>query len=131
MQEDARATVARAALAEPPDAPDGSPAPEVGSEIVVLRTPEALVVRLAGEIDAGMRDAASDAMVAVVRETLPLVIDTSGVTFIDSSGLAFLMQLHRVATDGDRAVTLRDPSGVVVDLLAMIGLDRLFVDEQD
>jgi anti-sigma B factor antagonist len=128
VQEEAMVTVAEAAVVDAPGPPADRPAPE--SEITVHRGPEALVVRLAGDIDAGMRDAASEAMVAVVRETLPLVIDTSGVTFIDSSGLAFLMQLHRVATDGDRTVALRDPSRVVVDLLAMIGLDRLFVDEQ-
>jgi anti-anti-sigma factor len=84
------------------------------------------LVRLSGEIDAGQREAASRCMVGVLGGTSPLVIDTSAVTFIDSSGLAFLLQLHAVAADAGRAVELRDPSGAVVDLLALVGLDTLF-----
>ncbi|GAA2721261.1 STAS domain-containing protein [Cellulomonas aerilata] len=84
------------------------------------------VVTLRGEIDAGLRHAASDAMVAVLAGQGPLVIDTSAVTFIDSSGMAFLLQLHGVASDAARPVVLRDPAGAVTDLLALVGLDQLF-----
>jgi len=85
-----------------------------------------LLVVLRGDIDAGLRDAASRCMVTVLGTDLPLVVDTSGVTFIDSSGLAFLLQLQGVATDAGRSLVLRDPSGVVVDLLALVGLDGMF-----
>ena len=85
------------------------------------------LVLLTGEIDAGLRAAASECMVGVIAADGPLVIDTSGVTFIDSSGLAFLLQLQGVASDAGRDVVLRDPAGVVVDLLALVGLDSLFV----
>jgi anti-sigma B factor antagonist len=95
-------------------------------QIAVEQIDGTTLVRLRGEIDASLRHAASEAMVAVLAGQGPLVIDTSAVTFIDSSGMAFLLQLHGVASDAGRSVDLRDPSGVVVDLLAMVGLDTLF-----
>jgi anti-sigma B factor antagonist len=91
------------------------------------------LVRLYGEIDVGLRDSASQCMVTVLAgmlvTTAPIVVDTSAVTFIDSSGLAFLLQLHAVAADAGRGVVLRDPSGAVVDLLALVGLDGMFAAE--
>ncbi len=97
--------------------------------ITVAHDDGAVLVRLWGEIDASLRNAASQCMVTVVGSDGALTIDTSGVTFIDSSGLAFLLQLQGVATDAGRPVVLRDPSGVVLDLLALVGLDRLFATE--
>ena len=97
--------------------------------ISVAHEDGAVLVRLWGEIDGTLRDAASQCMVTVVGCDGALTIDTSGVTFIDSSGLAFLLQLQGVATDAGRPVALRDPSGVVLDLLALVGLDRLFATE--
>jgi anti-anti-sigma factor len=101
----------------------GAPEPHT---ITVERTGDTMVVRLRGEIDASLRHAASEAMVAVLAGHGPLVIDASAVTFIDSSGMAFLLQLHGVATDAGRSVHLRDPSGAVVELLALVGLDAIF-----
>lgn len=97
--------------------------------ITVTHEDGSVVVRLWGEIDATLRNAASQCMVTVVDSGGALTIDTSGVTFIDSSGLAFLLQLQGVATDSGRPVVLRDPSGVVLDLLALAGLDQIFVTE--
>jgi anti-anti-sigma factor len=105
----------------------GAPEPHA---ITVEQIGGTSVVRLVGEIDASLRHAASEAMVAVLAAQGPLVIDTSAVTFIDSSGMAFLLQLHGVATDAGRSVDLRDPSGAVVDLLALVGLDTLFRPEE-
>lgn len=94
--------------------------------ITVTHDDGTTLVHLLGDIDASLRDAASRCMVTVLRSDGPVTIDTSGVTFIDSSGLAFLLQLQGVASDAGRPVTLRDPSGVVLDLLALVGLHRLF-----
>lgn len=97
--------------------------------ITVEETDGTVLVRLYGEIDVGLRDSASRCMVTVLGSQGPIVIDTSAVTFIDSSGLAFLLQLHGVAADAGRTVVLRDPSGAVVDLLALVGLDGMFAAE--
>jgi anti-sigma B factor antagonist len=108
---------------------DDKPGAATPHTITVEDVGGTLLIVLRGDIDAGLRDAASRCMVTVLEADLPLVVDTSEVTFIDSSGLAFLLQLQAVADDAGRSLVLRDPSGVVVDLLALVGLDGMFAAE--
>lgn len=81
-----------------------------------------VVIVLTGEIDAALRDDASTAMVAALTAGLPVLVDATGVTFLDSSGIAFLLQLHRAAAEADLEVTLRDPGRTVVDMLRLVGM---------
>ncbi|GIG20845.1 hypothetical protein Cch01nite_15690 [Cellulomonas chitinilytica] len=80
------------------------------------------VVVLAGEIDAALREEASASMGLALINGLPIVVDSSPATFIDSSGLAFVLQLHLAAQEAGIPVTLRDPGRVVRDVLEMVGL---------
>jgi anti-anti-sigma factor len=80
------------------------------------------LVRLWGEVDATLRDQASAAMVELLRRGGPYVVDVAELTFIDSSGVAFILQLHRLAMDEGSTAVLRDPSGLVTDVLKLIGL---------
>jgi anti-anti-sigma factor len=80
------------------------------------------VVRLWGDVDALLRDQASAALVRLLERGGPYVIDVGDVTFIDSSGLAFILQLHRVAGDENTHVVLRDPPTLVLDMLDLIGV---------
>jgi anti-anti-sigma factor len=53
-----------------------------------------------------------------------VVLDVSGVTFIDSTGLAALIELYRFGTEHGVEVILRDPSPrvrQVLDLTAVAG----------
>ncbi len=84
---------------------------------------EASVVTLLGEIDATLRDAASASMVQVVRHGGPVVVDAAGVTFVDSSGMAFLLQLHRLGEESGQRCALRDPPALVLELLEVLGMD--------
>jgi anti-anti-sigma factor len=80
------------------------------------------LVRLWGDVDASLRDQASAAMVELLRRGGPYVVDVAELTFIDSSGIAFILQLHRLATDEGSTAVLRDPTGLVTDMLELIGL---------
>lgn len=82
----------------------------------------ATLVRLVGEIDVALRDQAGAAMAFVVGQNRPVVIDVSQVGFIDSSGLAFLVQLHKMCLESDLPHVLRDPTPNLLDLLDMLGL---------
>lgn len=79
-------------------------------------------VRLWGDVDASLRDQASAAMVVLAKQGGPYVVDVADVTFIDSSGIAFILQLHRLATEEGSTAILRDPPGLVTNLLELIGL---------
>jgi len=79
------------------------------------------VVSLAGEIDAALRGQASESMALALAADRPVLIDASRATFIDSSGIAFVMQLHHAAGETGLDVSLRDPQRVLRDVLEIIG----------
>ncbi|WP_426593949.1 STAS domain-containing protein [Cellulomonas sp. McL0617] len=80
------------------------------------------VIVLVGEIDGALRDDASASMGQALVTGSPVVIDTTLATFIDSTGLAFVLQLSRAAAEAGIAVSLRDPHRVLTDVLELIGL---------
>lgn len=90
--------------------------------IEVDQDPDRALVRLWGDVDASLRDQASMAMVALVNRGGPYVVDVSAVTFLDSSGIAFVLQVHRMATDQGSTAVLRDPPALVIEMLDLIGL---------
>lgn len=95
-----------------------TPAGGIGVTTVQGRT----VVRLWGEVDAALRAEASLSMAEALASTAPVLVDTGDVTFIDSSGLAFILQLHLAATETGQALTLRDPQREVLSKLEMLGM---------
>ncbi|NUR61769.1 MAG: STAS domain-containing protein [Catenulispora sp.] len=55
-----------------------------------------------------------------------LVVDCSGVTFLDSMGLRVLVQLRRLVTEDGRDFALRAPSPAVLRVLELAGVESLF-----
>ena len=80
------------------------------------------VISLVGEIDAALRDEAGACMGVALVSGLPVVVDSTLATFIDSSGIAFVLQLHLAASAERIPVTLLDPHRVLRDVLEMVGL---------
>ena len=90
--------------------------------VTVTTVPAVLTV--AGDIDLETADrfrVAAEELLAGAPDD-PLVFDLSGVTFIDSSGLAVLAQV----VAGGRQVVLRRPPKVVSSILEITGLADLF-----
>lgn len=83
---------------------------------------ETTVVRMWGAVDGNLRGQASAAMARCLERGRAVVIDVSGTTFMDSSGLAFLLQLHRVGQEEGMPVVLRDAPAFLTELLQMIGM---------
>ena len=96
--------------------------PTAAGTIRVEPRDDSTVVLLVGEIDAALRDEASACMATALVTGSPVVIDSTLATFIDSSGIAFVLQLHLAATEAGISVTLRDPHRVLQDVLDMIGM---------
>lgn len=80
------------------------------------------LVRMWGEVDAGLREQASRATVQCLQRPAPVTVDAGGLTFIDSSGLAFVLQLHKVGQEDGKPLVLRDAPELLLDLLEMIGM---------
>lgn len=87
------------------------------------RQPEVSVVTMWGDIDAALRAEASAALAGAFERDVPVVVDASRVTFIDSAGVAFLVQLCAIGRDEGLDVSLRNPPAVVVDVLRMVGVE--------
>lgn len=101
-----------------------------GHEIRVEHRGGRAVVCLVGEIDASLRESASAAMGLALMSGLPLLVDASEATFIDSSGVAFVLQLHLAASEAGVELTLHDPHRVLRDLLDMVGMSEVIPDDE-
>ena len=82
----------------------------------------AVVVSLRGDIDAALRDDASLAMAGALVDGRPILIDATEATFVDSAGVAFVLQMHLAASEAGIPVTLLDPGRVLVGVLETLEL---------
>ena len=98
--------------------------------IDLVRGADASVVELWGEIDAALRSEAGAALAGALERDLPVVVDATRVSFIDSAGVAFLVQLCALGRDEGLAVSLRNPPPVVAEVLHLVGCDSVIRDER-
>jgi len=94
----------------------------------VTSAPELTVlVTLEGEMDATSTPTVMNLITSAVDIGKPTVtLDLSGVTFIDSEGLAALLAAERLTDGAGMLLVLRSPSRRVMDLLLLSGLDWAF-----
>jgi anti-sigma B factor antagonist len=77
-----------------------------------------LVVTLSGEIDIATADDIGRDVLAAVDAATPVVVDLSGVAFMDTSGIALLLDIANSAA----GVELRSPSTQVRRVVEASGL---------
>ena len=81
------------------------------------------VVTLSGEIDAGERDDLLAVAASADVAGRAVAVDLAGVTFMDSTGIGFLLRLRGVAAG---RVRLLAPQPFVLGLLEVAAVDGLF-----
>ncbi|WP_029253980.1 STAS domain-containing protein [Paraoerskovia marina] len=96
---------------------------DVASGIAYRPHEDGSLVTLWGEVDAALRTEASEAMTFLVGRHGPVVIDVERVSFIDSAGIAFVLQVYMIGREAGQPVTLRNPTREFEDMLAIIGMD--------
>jgi anti-anti-sigma factor len=97
----------------------------VAGDVAVSIGPSVTGIRLSGVIDFAVeRDLRSAARTALDRD-LPVRVELSAVTFLDSEGLGFLAQLLRGEDRSGRSVTVVHASTLARARLELVGLDRL------
>ncbi len=85
------------------------------------------VIAVRGELDIATTASLRDRILIMLKDTTSLVIvDLSGVTFCDASGLALLVGIRRRAALHGLTVTLAAPRPNVAKLLRVTGLNRAF-----
>jgi anti-sigma B factor antagonist len=94
-----------------------------GALLVVVDDDQPGVVRLVGELDlAGVPEV--EARLGSLDG--PIVIDCSGLTFIDSCGLGLFVAAHHQSVAGGAKLAIVDPSPCVTRVLELTGLDTVF-----
>ena len=91
-------------------------------------TDQALTVRLSGEI---IMDAVGECKGEVERLALEtaapgVVVDLSDVSFMDSSGVGFLIGLRRLCQERGKAMAVANPAPPIKKLLDMLRLSDYF-----
>lgn len=88
-------------------------------------------LRLTGEFDLAGVDAAQAVLDDLLQECdATLVIDLSELTFMDSTGLRFLLSAQSRCAAADRPLLLRQGGPPIQRLLAMTGMDAVFAFER-
>lgn len=88
-------------------------------DLLVITSEGARVVA-SGEIDAHTAPSLDAAIQAAGSD---VVLDLSGVEFVDSSGLRVLVDAHRRLGDAGGSLTITNPSSAVARLFTISGVD--------
>lgn len=85
------------------------------------------VVELRGELDLSNAQALRDRLLEIAgREPVSLILDLSGLTFMDSTGISVLVAAERRALELGGALSLAGPQKVVARVLRITSLDKHF-----
>ena len=87
-------------------------------------------VRLAGEMDMAAVPILQNELTALGAAPANLLIDLSGLKFVDSSGLKYLIELHQ-GQSADDTIELIDPSDQVSRLIELTGTEFLVTSQSD
>ena len=96
-------------------------------EVTVSRTDDQVVVTIEGEIDVSNRPQLSDALRTVAEGTESVVlVDVSGLRFMDSSGISELISVYRAVTERGSSFRIVNPTASFRRLLEITGLSEPF-----
>jgi anti-anti-sigma factor len=97
------------------------------------RQADAVALLCQGELDLASAPALLETLNRLMGEEtlLPIVLDLSGVGFMDSSGLRALIEADRVRREAGRSMALLSPSAPVVRVLELVNLRQAFTEIAD
>ena len=84
------------------------------------------VVRVSGEVDMSWSQDLRREILAAMRKGQPVGVDLSDVSYMDSSGIAALVEGFQQARAGKSRFALIAPSDAVRGVLELARLDRVF-----
>ena len=85
-----------------------------------------IVITFRGDIDFNSSPDARKVLLAAVARERDLLVDLTAVTYIDSSGIACLIEAYQGAKAKDRRFALVGIGGAVMRVLKLAHLDRVF-----
>jgi anti-sigma B factor antagonist len=100
-------------------------------ETRAVREDDAIVIYLSGEIDLAACERLRDAIEPNMGPQQTIVLDLSGVEFMDSSSLGVLVQARGSLTADGGSLKLRNPSVAAHRVLTLAGAEELLDDEAE
>lgn len=95
-------------------------------EIVITHDSAQVLAVVRGEVDADNRDELGATVLDDSERASKVVLDLSGLTFIDSSGIGELLRINQVVTERGQEFAIVNPSEQVMRILEMTGLTAHF-----
>jgi len=93
--------------------------------------PDALLVKVTGEVDSTTSERFREELVALVSEDVRhLILDFGDVTYINSSGLGALVAAYKRARSVDGSLILCRVRGTIAAVMSLIRLDKM-IDTHD
>ena len=84
------------------------------------------ILELSGEIDLNLSPQARKQILALLKEGYDLLVDLSAVEYIDSSGVASLVEGYQVAKSENLRFGLIGVSNAAMQVLQLARLDKVF-----
>ncbi len=84
------------------------------------------IVALSGEVDLENSPTARKVLLEVVEQAKKILVDLTAVTYMDSSGIASLVEAYQQAKNNDVGFVLVSVSPAVLRVLHMARLDKVF-----
>lgn len=100
------------------------PAPEL--QLTTERKPNEIIVRGVGKISAESAAMLQNTVRSVIPDTKRIVLDLTGVEYVDSSGLGALVSIYVAANNAQCMLELANPKQRVRDLFKMTKLASFF-----
>jgi anti-sigma B factor antagonist len=91
----------------------------------LIERSDAVVVQLAGDVDLDSSPAARKVLLDALQRSRPVFVDLSAVTYIDSSGIASLIEAFQRARTMGVQFMLTDVAEPVMRVLSLARLDRV------
>ena len=88
----------------------------------------ASIVVIEGELDLASASQFVELMSGLSSERVPVILDLSSVTFVDSSGVRALLDAERIVADKGRRLALLRPGVAVTRLLELVDLRSRFTE---
>ena len=95
-------------------------------DIKVEEQPPFKVVRLSGDVDLHTSPKAREAILACLKQKSPLLVELSAVTYMDSSGVASLVEGYQTAKKLGLEFGLVAVAQAAMNVLKLARLDKVF-----
>lgn len=98
----------------------------MGLEIEVVNVDGRVCVRVQGEVDLNSSPDLRKAILEGIESGAEVEVDLSGAAYMDSSGVATLVEGLKSSSNKDQSFSLLSPSDAVMRVLQLARLDSLF-----